>query len=62
MTESLDGTGSKSLALATPSREAATSPPVHNFSFSALMSVIEEQLASLGDEELCKDRWTKRGG
>ena len=53
MTESLDGTGSKSLALATPSREAATNPPVHNFSFSALMSVTEEHLASLGDEELC---------
>ena len=53
MTESLDGTGSKSLALATPSCEAATNPSVHNFSFSALMSVTEEQLASLGDEELC---------
>ena len=51
--DSLACTGSKSLALATPSHEAATNPLLHNFSFSALMSVTKEQLASLGDDKLC---------
>ena len=53
MRDSLACTGSKSLALATPSSESVANPLMHNFSFSALMSVTEEQLASLGDEELC---------
>ena len=48
MRDSLACTGSKSLALATPSSESATNPLLHNFSFSALMSVTEEQLAMLG--------------
>ncbi|WVZ80452.1 LOW QUALITY PROTEIN: hypothetical protein U9M48_027925 [Paspalum notatum var. saurae] len=51
--DSLACTGSKSLALATPTSESVANPLMHNFSFSALMSVTEEQLASLGDEELC---------
>ena len=51
--DSLACTGSKSLALATPSSESVTNPMLHNFSFSALMSVTEEQLATLGDDELC---------
>ena len=42
MRDSLACTGSKSLALATPSSESVTNPMLHNFSFSALMSVIEE--------------------
>ncbi|WVZ64054.1 hypothetical protein U9M48_013627 [Paspalum notatum var. saurae] len=53
MRDSLTCTGSKSLALATPSSESVTNPMLHNFSFSALMSVTEEQLATLGDDELC---------
>ncbi|WVZ90025.1 hypothetical protein U9M48_036359 [Paspalum notatum var. saurae] len=53
MRDSLACTGSKSLALATPSSESVANPLMHNFSFSTLMSVTEEQLASLGDEELC---------
>ncbi|WVZ94168.1 hypothetical protein U9M48_040094 [Paspalum notatum var. saurae] len=53
MRDSLACTGSKSLALATPSSESVTNPMLHNFSFSALMSVTEEQLATLGDDELC---------
>ncbi|WVZ58219.1 hypothetical protein U9M48_008507 [Paspalum notatum var. saurae] len=53
MRDSLACTGSKSLALATPSSESVTNPLLHNFSFSTLMSMTEEQLASLGDEELC---------
>ncbi|WVZ78331.1 hypothetical protein U9M48_026065 [Paspalum notatum var. saurae] len=53
MRDSLACTGSKSLALATPSIESVTNPMLHNFSFSALMSVTEEQLATLGDDELC---------
>ncbi|WVZ64037.1 hypothetical protein U9M48_013616 [Paspalum notatum var. saurae] len=52
MRDSLACTGSKSLALATPSSESVTNPMLHNFSFSALMSVTEEQLATLGDDEL----------
>ncbi|KAJ1254199.1 hypothetical protein BS78_K106600 [Paspalum vaginatum] len=51
--DSLTCTGSKSLALASPSSEAISNPQLHNFSISALMSVTEEQLASLGDDELC---------
>ncbi|KAJ1253611.1 hypothetical protein BS78_K226800 [Paspalum vaginatum] len=51
--DSLACTGSKSLALASPSSEAATKPQLHNFSFSALMSVTEEQLASHRDDEVC---------
>ncbi|WVZ80518.1 hypothetical protein U9M48_027988 [Paspalum notatum var. saurae] len=53
MRDSLACIGSKSLALATPSSESVTNPMLHNFSFSALMSVTEEQLATLGDDELC---------
>ncbi|WVZ97469.1 hypothetical protein U9M48_043003 [Paspalum notatum var. saurae] len=53
MRDSLACTGSKSLALATPSSESVTNPMLHNFSLSALMSVTEEQLATLGDDELC---------
>ncbi|WVZ61394.1 hypothetical protein U9M48_011277 [Paspalum notatum var. saurae] len=53
MRDSLACTSSKSLALATPSSESVTNPILHNFSFSALMSVTEEQLATLGDDELC---------
>ncbi|WVZ89070.1 hypothetical protein U9M48_035527 [Paspalum notatum var. saurae] len=53
MRDSLACTGSKSLALATPSSESITNPMLHNFSFSTLMSVTEEQLATLGDDELC---------
>ena len=53
MRDSLACTVSKSLALATPYSESATNPMLYNFSFSALTSVIEEQLAMLGDEELC---------
>ncbi|WVZ53135.1 hypothetical protein U9M48_004119 [Paspalum notatum var. saurae] len=53
MRYSLACTGSKSLALATPSSESVTNPMLHNFSFSALMSVTKEQLATLGDDELC---------
>ncbi|WVZ80856.1 hypothetical protein U9M48_028298 [Paspalum notatum var. saurae] len=53
MRDSLACTGSKSLALATPSSESVTNPLLHNFSFSALMSVTEEQLATLGYDELC---------
>ncbi|WVZ89372.1 hypothetical protein U9M48_035790 [Paspalum notatum var. saurae] len=53
MRDSLACTGSKSLTLATPSSESVTNPMLHNFSFSALMSVTEEQLATLGDDELC---------
>ncbi|WVZ80522.1 hypothetical protein U9M48_027991 [Paspalum notatum var. saurae] len=53
MRDSLACTGSKSLALATPSSESVTDPMLHNFSFSALMFVTEEQLATLGDDELC---------
>ncbi|WVZ98157.1 hypothetical protein U9M48_043627 [Paspalum notatum var. saurae] len=53
MRDSLACTGSKSLALATPSSESVTNLMLHNFSFSALMSVTEEQLATLGDDELC---------
>ncbi|WVZ75463.1 hypothetical protein U9M48_023513 [Paspalum notatum var. saurae] len=53
MRDSLACTGSKSLALAPPSSESVTNPMLHNFSFSALMSVTEEQLATLGDDELC---------
>ncbi|WVZ90010.1 hypothetical protein U9M48_036348 [Paspalum notatum var. saurae] len=52
MRDSLACTGSKSLALATPSSESITNPMLNNFSFSALMSVTEEQLATLGDDEL----------
>ncbi|WVZ53180.1 hypothetical protein U9M48_004159 [Paspalum notatum var. saurae] len=50
---SLACTGSKSLALATPSSESVANPLLHNFLFSALMSITEEQLATLGDDELC---------
>ncbi|WVZ80603.1 hypothetical protein U9M48_028063 [Paspalum notatum var. saurae] len=46
MRDSLACTGSKSLALATLSSESVTNPMLHNFSFSALMSVS-------GDDELC---------
>ncbi|WVZ97182.1 hypothetical protein U9M48_042737 [Paspalum notatum var. saurae] len=53
MRDSLACTGSNSLALATPSSESVTNSMLHNFSFSALMSVTEEQLATLGDDELC---------
>ncbi|WVZ57960.1 hypothetical protein U9M48_008286 [Paspalum notatum var. saurae] len=53
MRDSLYCTGSKSLALATLSSESVTNPLLHNFSFSALMSVTEEQLVMLGDDELC---------
>ncbi|WVZ58833.1 hypothetical protein U9M48_009059 [Paspalum notatum var. saurae] len=53
MRDSLACIGSRSLALATPSSESVTNPMLHNFSFSALMSVTEEQLATLGDDELC---------
>ncbi|WVZ70781.1 hypothetical protein U9M48_019421 [Paspalum notatum var. saurae] len=53
MRDSLACTDSKSLALATPSSESFTNPMLHNFSFSALMSITEEQLATLGDDELC---------
>ncbi|WVZ76986.1 hypothetical protein U9M48_024891 [Paspalum notatum var. saurae] len=53
MRDSLACIGSKSLALATPSSESVTNPMLHNFSFSALMSVTEEQLATLGDDDLC---------
>ncbi|WVZ63323.1 hypothetical protein U9M48_012964 [Paspalum notatum var. saurae] len=53
MRDSLACTGSKSLALATLSSESITNPMLHNFSFSALMYVTEEQLATLGDYKLC---------
>ncbi|WVZ93685.1 hypothetical protein U9M48_039648 [Paspalum notatum var. saurae] len=53
MRDSIACTSSKSLALATPSSESVTNPMLHNFLFSALMSVTEEQLATLGDDELC---------
>ncbi|WVZ97110.1 hypothetical protein U9M48_042667 [Paspalum notatum var. saurae] len=53
MRDFLACTGSKSRALATLSSESVTNPMLHNFSFSALMSVTEEQLATLGDDELC---------
>ena len=52
MTDLLDSTSSKGMALATPSSEAPANPLMNNFSFFALMSVTEEQLATLGDEEL----------
>ncbi|WVZ84366.1 hypothetical protein U9M48_031406 [Paspalum notatum var. saurae] len=53
MRDSLACTGSNILALATPSSESVTNPMLHNFSFSTLMSVTEEQLATIGDDELC---------
>ncbi|KAJ1253465.1 hypothetical protein BS78_K252500 [Paspalum vaginatum] len=51
--DSLTCTGSKSLALASPSSEATTNPQLYNFLFFALMTVTEEQSESLGDDELC---------
>ena len=51
-TDLLDSTGSKGMALATPSSEAPANPLMNNFSFFALMSVTEEQLVTLGHEEL----------
>ena len=49
----LTGSGSKSLALATTSRESGADLVLHSISFSTLMSLIDERLASFGDEELC---------
>ena len=49
----LTGAGSKSLALSTTSSESGANPPGYSISFSALMYLTEEQLATFGDEELC---------
>ena len=49
----LTGAGSKSLALSTTSSESGANPPGYSISFSALMYLTEEQLATFGDEDLC---------
>lgn len=63
------GVGSKSLALASAERARANPCDSFALSFVSLMSISEEQLDTLGDEELCLfnnrarrvyDRWMSK--